>query len=111
MNVDVVLDALSDRTRRQVFDRLRRGPLSVGELADGMAVSRPAVSQHLKVLKAARLVADRAEGTKRIYTIEPRGLDPVRKWLDGVWDEALARFQAAAEREAKRETKAKGANR
>lgn len=100
MQVDAVLEALSDRTRRAVFDRLRAGPRSVGELADGMAVSRPAVSQHLKVLKAARLVVDRAEGTRRIYAIQPKGLEPVRKWLDGVWDDALERFKEAAEQEA-----------
>jgi DNA-binding transcriptional ArsR family regulator len=82
------LDALGDRTRRTVFKRLRSGARSVGEIADGMDVSRPAVSQHLRVLKAARLVTDRAEGTRRLYAVDKRGLDALRSWLDG-WDEAL----------------------
>jgi len=67
-----------------------------------MDVSRPAVSQHLKVLKAARLVTDRAEGTRRLYSVDPRGVEAVRDWLDGFWDEALMAFKAAAEREAKK---------
>jgi DNA-binding transcriptional ArsR family regulator len=83
-----------------VFKRLRAGARSVGEIAEGMDVSRPAVSQHLKVLKAARLVVDRAEGTRRLYAVDTRGLDEVRKWLDGFWDEALAAFKSAAEEEA-----------
>jgi DNA-binding transcriptional ArsR family regulator len=94
------LDALGDPTRRTVLKRLRGGARSVGEIADGMDVSRPAVSQHLKVLKAARLVIDRAEGTRRLYAVDKRGLDALRSWLDGFWDEALAAFKEAAEREA-----------
>jgi DNA-binding transcriptional ArsR family regulator len=97
------LDALGDRTRRTVFKRLRRGARSVREIADGMDVSRPAVSQHLRVLKAARLVTDRAEGTRRLYAVDKRGLDALRSWLDGFWDEALAAFKEAAEREAAKE--------
>jgi DNA-binding transcriptional ArsR family regulator len=97
------LDALGDRTRRTVFKRLRGGARSVGEIADGMNVSRPAVSQHLRVLKAARLVTDRAEGTRRLYAVDKRGLDALRSWLDGFWDEALAAFKEAAEREAAKE--------
>jgi DNA-binding transcriptional ArsR family regulator len=97
------LDALGDRTRRTVFRRLRGGARSVGEIADGMNVSRPAVSQHLRVLKAARLVTDRAEGTRRLYAVDKRGLDALRSWLDGFWDEALAAFKEAAEREAAKE--------
>jgi DNA-binding transcriptional ArsR family regulator len=77
----------------------------VGEIAEGMAVSRPAVSQHLKVLKAAGLVTDRAEGTRRLYTVDPRGVEAVRKWLDGFWDEALIAFKDAAEPEAAKERK------
>jgi DNA-binding transcriptional ArsR family regulator len=65
-----------------------------------MEVSRPAVSQHLKILKAARLVIDRAEGTRRLYAVDPRGVEQLRKWIDGFWDEALLAFKAAAEREA-----------
>jgi DNA-binding transcriptional ArsR family regulator len=98
-----VLDALGDPTRRLVFKRLRTGARSVGELAAGMDVSRPAVSQHLKILKQARLVADRAEGTRRVYTIDTRGVEAVRNWLDGFWDEALTAFAQTAEREAAKE--------
>jgi DNA-binding transcriptional ArsR family regulator len=96
-------DALGDPTRRAVFKRLRAGARSVGEIAKGMDVSRPAVSQHLRVLKEARLVTDRAEGTRRLYAVDTTGLDEVRKWLDGFWDETLAAFKTAAEREAARE--------
>lgn len=90
--------ALADPTRREVFERLAAGPRSVGELAQGMPVSRPAVSQHLKVLKAAGLVADEAEGARRVYQIDPRGLGQMRAWLDQFWDVALAAFQAEVER-------------
>ena len=100
------LDALGDPTRRRVLARLRAGPRSVGEIADGMDVSRPAVSQHLKVLKHARLVTDRAEGTRRVYTVDTRGVEAVRNWLDGFWDQALSAFKQAAEREAAKEKKA-----
>ena len=97
------LDALGDQTRRMVFKRLRAGARSVGAIADGMDVSRPAVSQHLRVLKAARLVTDRAEGTRRLYAVDKRGLDALRGWLDGFWDEALAAFKEAVERKAAKE--------
>ena len=73
--------------------------MSVGELADGLPVSRPAISQHLKVLKEAQLVSDRAEGTRRIYRIDPAGLAQIRRWLDQFWDESLAAFAAAAEKQ------------
>jgi DNA-binding transcriptional ArsR family regulator len=101
-----VLDALGDATRRAVFQRLRAGPRAVGEIADGMDVSRPAVSQHLKVLKDAHLVIDRAEGTRRVYAIDPRGVKVLRDWLDGFWDETLGAFKAAAERAARKARKA-----
>jgi DNA-binding transcriptional ArsR family regulator len=104
-NVDRVLDALGDPTRRIVLRRLRAGARSVGEIAKGMDVTRPAVSQHLKVLKAARLVTDRAEGTRRLYALDARGIDALREWLDGFWDEALRAFKKAAEREASKERK------
>jgi DNA-binding transcriptional ArsR family regulator len=91
------LAALADPTRRQVFERLRSGPHAVAEIARGMPVSRPAVSQHLKVLKEAGLVADRPEGTRRVYYIDPNGLGALRQWLDQFWDQALAAFQAEAE--------------
>jgi DNA-binding transcriptional ArsR family regulator len=89
--------ALADPTRRRVFERLKSGPQAVGAIARRMPVSRPAVSQHLKVLKEAGLVADRPEGTRRVYYIDPRGLGALRKWLDQFWDEALAAFQAEVE--------------
>ena len=92
------LAALADPTRRQVFEQLRAGPRAVGEIAGEMPVSRPAVSQHLKVLKEAGLVADRAEGTRRVYYIDPQGLGALRRWLDQFWDEALAAFEAEMKR-------------
>lgn len=98
-----VFDALGDPTRRAVFRRLRGGARSVRDLAQGMNVSRPAVSQHLKVLRAARLVRQRAAGTRRLYALDPRGLDTLRRWIDGVWDAALAAFQVAAEQESAKE--------
>jgi len=94
-----VLDALGDRTRRQIFEALRGGPRSVGELADGLPVSRPAVSQHLRVLKQAGLVTDRRQGTRRLYRVDPGGLAGLREYFDGFWGEALARFAAEARKE------------
>src|SRR6266436_4828712 len=94
------LDAFGDPTRRRVFERLRHRTRSVREIADGVNVSRPAVSQHLKVLQEAGLVMVRAEGTRRLYSIEPRGIEVLRGWLDGFWDETLFAFKQAAEREA-----------
>ena len=91
------LQCLSDPTRRRVFERLRSGPKSVGTLAKGLPVTRPAVSQHLRALKEAGLVADRPEGAKRIYYIDPHGLGELRRWLDGFWDEALLAFKAEVE--------------
>jgi DNA-binding transcriptional ArsR family regulator len=92
------LAALADPTRRKVFERLKKGPRAVGEVAHGLPVSRPAVSQHLKALKEAGLVADRPDGTRRVYYIDPHGLGDLRKWLDQFWDDALAAFQAEVER-------------
>ncbi len=92
------LTALADPTRRRVFERLKNGPHAVGEIARGMPVSRPAVSQHLKVLKEAGLVADRPEGTRRVYYIDPQGLGALRQWIDQFWDQALAAFAAEVER-------------
>ncbi len=91
--------ALADPTRRAVFERLADGPRAVSELADGLPVSRPAVSQHLKVLKEAGLVTDRAEGARRVYQIDPQGLGQIRAWLDRFWDTALEAFRAEVERE------------
>ena len=93
------LTALADPTRRLVFERLKGGPTAVGVIAEGLPVSRPAVSQHLKVLKDAGLVADRAEGTRRVYYIDPRGLGALRAWLDQFWDDALAAFAAEVDRQ------------
>jgi DNA-binding transcriptional ArsR family regulator len=92
--------ALADPTRREVFERLGQGPRAVGELAAGLPVSRPAVSQHLRVLKEAGLVTDRPDGTRRVYQIDPDGLGQIRAWLDQFWDVALEAFKAEAEREA-----------
>lgn len=102
---EIVLDALGDRTRRAVLRRLRAGELSVAEIARGMDVTRPAVSQHLQVLKEARLVTFRVEGTRRIYAVDTRGIEAAKKWLDAFWDEALSAFKEAAEREAAKEKK------
>ena len=92
------LECLSDPTRRRVFERLRGGPQSVGTLALGLPVSRPAVSQHLKALKDAGLVHDRSEGTRRVYSIDPEGLGPLRRWIDRFWDDALESFKKEVER-------------
>jgi len=100
LNADRALDALGDPTRRSVFVRLRDGSRSVREIADGMDVSRSAVSQHLKVLKDAGLVVARAEGTRRFYAVDAAGIERLRNWLDGFWSEALSAFKKAAEREA-----------
>ena len=91
--------ALADPTRRQVFERLAKRPLSVGAIADELPVSRPAVSQHLRVLTHAGLVMHDRDGTRRVYRIDPRGFEAMRKYLDKFWDRALAAFKAAAEKE------------
>jgi DNA-binding transcriptional ArsR family regulator len=91
------LRCLSDPTRRRVFERLRSGPQSVGVLAAGLPVSRPAVSQHLKALKQAGLVSDRSEGTRRVYYIDPDGLRELRRWIDQFWDDALESFKREVE--------------
>jgi DNA-binding transcriptional ArsR family regulator len=101
------LEALGDATRRAIFERLARGPRSVAEIAEGLPVSRPAVSQHLKVLKAARLVRARTEGTRNYYEVDAAGLEAIRKWLDKFWDRALDAFKEAAERAQKEEDKRK----
>jgi DNA-binding transcriptional ArsR family regulator len=92
------LDALGDPTRRQIFELLRSGPRSVGELADGLPVSRPAVSQHLRVLEDVGLVTHQRNGTRNLYELDSAGVSVLRDWVDGFWSEALARFKAAAER-------------
>ncbi|HZU51754.1 MAG TPA: metalloregulator ArsR/SmtB family transcription factor [Sphingomicrobium sp.] len=99
-NAQQVFVALHDPTRRAVLERLREGPRSVGEIARGLPVTRPAVSQHLKVLKEAGLVEDRSAGTRRIYRIDPQGLGAMRAWLDQFWTAALDNFAAEIERRA-----------
>ena len=94
-----VLNALADQTRRDIFERLAPGPQSVGALALNLPISRPAVSQHLRVLKEAGLVLDRAEGTRRVYRIDPAGLGVMRQWLDRFWDASLDAFKAEADRD------------
>jgi DNA-binding transcriptional ArsR family regulator len=91
------LTALADPTRRAVFERLRRGPVPVGVIAAGLPVSRPAVSQHLRVLKDAGLVRDETVGTRRLYAVDPRGVAELRAWLDRFWDQALDAFKAEVE--------------
>jgi DNA-binding transcriptional ArsR family regulator len=92
------LAALADPTRRAIFESLRAGPAPVGTIAARLPVSRPAVSQHLKTLKDAGLVVDRAHGTRRVYYIDPDGLGPLRRWLDEFWTDALEAFKKEVER-------------
>ncbi len=92
-------DALGDPTRRAIFERLAERPQAVGELARDLPVSRPAVSQHLKVLKDAGLVTDRRAGTRRIYQLDPAGVGALRAYLDGFWQRSLAAFKDAVERQ------------
>jgi DNA-binding transcriptional ArsR family regulator len=89
--------ALGDPTRRIIFERLAKRPRAVGELARGLPISRPAVSQHLAILKAAGLVTDRADGARRLYRVDPAGVDAIRAWLDQFWDRTLEAFKAEAE--------------
>ena len=92
------LAALADPSRYAIIEALRDGPKAVGELAKDLPISRPAVSQHLKVLKVAGLVTDQAAGTRRLYRIRPEGIAALRAYLDRMWNDALAAFAAAAER-------------
>jgi DNA-binding transcriptional ArsR family regulator len=94
-----VFAALADPTRRAVLEHIAERPQSVGALAAQLPVSRPAVSQHLKVLKDAGLVADEAQGASRIYRIDPQGLGPLRRWLDHQWERSLDNFKRLAEQE------------
>jgi DNA-binding transcriptional ArsR family regulator len=100
MAYDSALSALADPTRRRIFEALRAGPKPVGEIASVLPVSRPAVSQHLKVLKGAGLVREEAQGTRHVYRIDPQGLGAIRRWLDQFWEDALDRFVAAVEQDA-----------
>ena len=104
--------ALADPTRRSVFERLRRGPRAVGDIAEGLPVSRPAVSQHLKVLKEARLVTSYRDGTRQFYAIDTQGLADVRAYLDSFWGDALSAFKVFAENDApKKRVRRKGTKR
>jgi DNA-binding transcriptional ArsR family regulator len=94
---------LGDPTRRVIFEMLAQGPLSVGELVERLPISQPAVSQHLRVLREGGLVVSRAEGTRRVYRLNPEGVGALRAWLEGVWADALTGFQKAAEAAASEE--------
>jgi DNA-binding transcriptional ArsR family regulator len=98
-NASLAFAALADPTRREIFERLARAPSAVGELASELPVSRPAVSQHLKVLKDAGLVVHRTHGTRNVYEIDPNGLGVLRAWLDRFWTEALDAFKAEVEKD------------
>ena len=104
MTYEMTIAALADPTRRAILAALRAGALPVGALADTLPVSRPAVSQHLRVLSDAGLVGVTSQGTRRLYAIDPRGADDLRRYLDSMWDDALAAFtQAAKDKAAKKE--------
>jgi DNA-binding transcriptional ArsR family regulator len=100
MTYQSILQALADPTRHAVFEELRRGPNTVGRLALGLPVSRPAVSQHLRVLKDAGLVREEKQGTRRVYQVELQGLAELRRYLDGFWGDALRAFSLAAQKQA-----------
>lgn len=91
------LDALGDATRRAILDRLLRGPMPVGKLAKGFPISRPAISQHLKILKDADLVVDDVDGTRRVYRLNPSGFDGLREYFDKFWGQALDAFKSKVE--------------
>jgi DNA-binding transcriptional ArsR family regulator len=98
-DASIAFAALSEPTRLSILDRLAARPMTVGKLAEGLPVSRPAVSQHLKILKHAGLVEVEAAGTRRVYRIDPAGLGAIRQWLDRHWERALAAFAEEVERE------------
>ncbi|HVS62395.1 MAG TPA: metalloregulator ArsR/SmtB family transcription factor [Thermoanaerobaculia bacterium] len=97
MKTDAVFAALADPTRRRLVEKLSHGPRCVTELSEGLPVTRPAVSQHLKVLRGANLVRERRAGTRRYYSLEQRGFEAVRSWVDRMWDDALEAFRRKAE--------------
>jgi DNA-binding transcriptional ArsR family regulator len=103
--LDAVLDALGDRTRRQIVDLLRQGPIPVGELAARLPVGRPAVSKHLAVLERAGLVRHESAGTRNLYALAPEGFTALQQWLVQMWDRTLAAF---ADRMAERDRSARG---
>lgn len=99
MSYVIALDALADPTRRLILEKLRGGPRAVGEIAAGLPISRPAVSQHLKLLKQSGLVAERRQGTRHYFALAPEGLGEIRVYLDALWDDALAAFAAHVAKE------------
>ena len=103
-NPAVALTALADPTRRAIFERLARSPSAVGDLAREFPVSRPAVSQHLKVLKSAGLVTDQAAGTRRVYSVDAAGVAAVREYFEQFWQQSLASFRTAASQPIQEET-------
>jgi DNA-binding transcriptional ArsR family regulator len=103
-NHGAVLTALADPTRRAIFERLAGSPSAVGDLARHLPVSRPAVSQHLKVLKSAGLVSDHADGTRRIYSVDSAGVAAIRDYFEQFWEQSLARFKAAASQPMREDT-------
>jgi DNA-binding transcriptional ArsR family regulator len=103
-NHTAALTALADPTRRAIFERLARSPSAVGELARELPVSRPAVSQHLKVLKSAGLVTDQAAGTRRVYSVDAAGIAAIRGYFEQFWQQSLASFRTAASQPAQEET-------
>jgi DNA-binding transcriptional ArsR family regulator len=96
---DLVMDALGDRTRRAILELLRDGPKPVVQIARDLPVGRPAVSQHLRILKEAGLVSDEAVGTRRVYQVDPTGLEAAQRYLGSFWSDALSRFKQAIEKE------------
>jgi DNA-binding transcriptional ArsR family regulator len=102
MAYEEAITALADPMRRSILERLREGPRPVGELAAGLPVSRPAVSQHLRVLRDAGLVAARRDGTRNVYSVDGDGLAELRAYVDRLWESALAAFKAAADEEGRR---------
>ena len=102
---EAVLEALGDRTRRSILASLKSGPASVAELADQLPVSRPAISQHLAVLRQSRLVSYDEVGTRNVYRLDPAGLEALSTWLDGFWTVALSRYAEHVRRESRRKRK------
>ena len=102
---DLAFDALGDPTRRYIFYKLREGPLAVVDIAEGLRVSRPAVSQHLKVLREAKLISLKSYGTKNFYQIDHKGIMAMRDYLDKFWDDALLSFKKIAEQTEKAKKK------
>lgn len=98
-NAPGVIAALADPTRRSVFELIAKGPRSVAEITRNLPVTQSAISQHLKILKGAQLVRSETRGTRNIYRLDPRGIEKMRKWLDGMWDQGLASFAREAEKD------------